>query len=342
MVKLYDLIRPFVAIMLFTLLQPCKAQVNNDSIPNDTNEFQVDEIHDFHRKKADILNYLLVDNFNNSALAGSLKSYQAQATYGNNLPGSANNFQYGQIMLDMFFGNKQGRHGLAYRLGMGHAGFSNSVKQRFDYSFQCINKQNYSLRIGVGVGFTMQQFLAKNITYGDMIDDRYGFIYATQDTANLFPSAAFKVNRFQWNAGIQLRIYDGYINFYNINDLRVGTPFTGSPQNYFAGFGANTLYNVNFKKMQIIPSVNFIYYGAEMYNVQGGIFLASNTSKGGGGGIYYNTNNVFTISGLFAWDDFLHITAQVQIPFSNIRLTYPVSNFQITVSYKINDFSKYE
>lgn len=342
MVKPYYLIKPLVAVALFILLQPCFAQVNNDSIPTDTTAFQVDSIHDFHRKKGDILNYLLVDNFSNPSLAGSLKSYQAQATYGNNLPGSPNNFQYGQIMLDMFFGNKQGRHGLAYRLGMGHAGFSNSVKQRFDYSFQCINKQNVSLRIGVGVGFTMQQFLKKDMTYGDMIDDRYGFIYTTQDTVDLFRSAAFKVNRFQWNAGIQLRIFDGYLNFYNINDLRVGTPYTGNPQNYFAGFGANALYNVNFKKMQMVPNLNFIYYGAEMYNLQGGIFLASSTSKGGGGGIAYNTNHILTVNGMFAWDDYLHVTTQIQIPFSDISLTYPVSNFQLTVSYKINDFSKYE
>lgn len=318
------------------------AQVTNDSILNNSTTTLPDSIHPFHRKKGDVLNYLLVDNFDNPAVAGSLKSYQAQASYGHHLPGSTNNRHYGTIMLDMFFGNKQGRHGIAYRMSMGHVGFTNTIKQRFDYSFQCLNKQNFSIRLGVGVGFLMEQHVKADLTWGDMIDDRYGFIYFTQETKPDFSSAAFKVNRFNWNAGAQIRIYDGYINIYNTNTLLTNLPDSGNYQNYYAGVGLNALYNVDFKIMQMIPSFQFNYFGPEMYVLQGGVFLASSTSKGGGGGFTYNNNNIFGISGLFAWNDYLRIAAQVQFPFSDIRLSYPVSNFQLTVSYKINDFGKYE
>jgi len=328
--------------MLFILLQPCHAQVNNDSNTTDPNEFSVDEIHDFHRKKGDILNYLLVDNFNNSALAGSLKSYHAQATYGINLPGSTNNRHNGQVMLDMFIGNSQGRHGLGYRLEINHNGSSNSVYQHIDYSFQCLNKKNTSIRVGAGIGFTMQQYIHQGFATGDKIDDGYGFIFLSQDIDHHFPSTAFQLNRFHCNAGAQIRIFDGYLNFYNTNNVLVSSAFIGNPRPYSPGFGLNALYNVDFKIMQMIPSFQFNYFSPEMYVTQGGIFLASNTSKGGGGGIYFNNNKILTINGLFAWNDFLRITAQFQFPLSDIRLSYPISNFQLTLSYKINDFGKYE
>lgn len=339
---LHHFIKSLMAVILFTGIQYNYSQTLTDTIPKDSIVELPDSIHPFHRKKGDVLNYLLVDNFYNPALTGSLKSYQAQGTYGNALPGSANNNNYGQIMLDMYFGNKQGRHGLAYRMNMNHIGFSNSIRQRFDYSFQCLNKKNVSLRIGVGVGFVMEQHVKTNLTWGDMIDDRYGYVYTTAETINPFDVATFKVSRFHWAAGAQIRIYDGYINFYNTNDFSTIIDTSGKMQTYFPGFGVNALYNVDLKIMQMVPSIQLNYWNPNQYILQGGVFLASCTSKGGGGGIYYNNNNIFTLSGMFAWNDFLRIQAQVQFPFSDIRLSYPVSNFQITISYKINDFNKYE
>ena len=341
----YHLIKPIwvvISMLFFIGIQYNYSQTYTDTIPVDTLTEIPDSIHPFHRKKGDVLNYLLVDNFNNPALAGSLKSYQAQASYGNTLPGSSYNYHYGQIMLDMFLGNKQGRHGLAYRLGIKHIGFSNAIRQRLDYSFQCINKRNFSLRFGVGVGFLMEQLIKADLIYADMIDQQFGFIYSTQESSNIFDVTAFKVSRFNWNVGAQLRIYDGYLNIYNTNDFRTNVPDSGNYQTYYPGLGINALYNVNFRIMQFVPSIQFNYWAQSLYLVQGGFLLASNTSKGGGGGVYYNTNHIFTLTGLFAWNDYLRVQAQIQFPFSDLRYTYPVSNFQITVSYKINDFSKYE
>ena len=341
MVTPYYLFKPFVAIALFILLPPCHAQVKTDSIPADTTVFQIDSVHDFHRKKGDILNYLLVDNFNNSALAGSLKSYQAQASFGNNLPGSSNNLFYGQVLLDMFFGNRQSRHGLAYRMGMNHSGYTTTISQRFDYSFQILNRKNVSLRAGVGVGFAMDQNIPGDFTYSDMIDDHYGYIYSTQEVYQNSTTRAFQVSKFNWNVGAQLRIHNAYINVYNNNSQ---TTMQNSKGEYFyiPGIGVNSLYNIQLKKMQIIPSIQFNYLSNFFSFVKGGVFMASNTSKGGGGGIYYDNRNVLGITGMFAWDDYLHIYAQVQFPTSEIRFSYPVTNFQLTISYKINDFTKYE
>lgn len=342
---LYLLIKPLrglIAVMLLANVQFTYSQTLTDTIPTDTIVEPYDSIHPFHRKRGDVLNYLLVDNFFNPALAGSLKSYQAQAGYGNTLPGSANNHQYGQIMLDMFFGNKQGRHGLAYRMEMNHIGFTNSIRQRFDYSFQVLNKKNVSLRFGAGVGFLMQQYTSSNFTWGDMIDYRYGFIYASQDQPNVSTVGVFNVARFQWNVGGQLRIFDGYLNFYNANDFLTTVPSSSNLQKYYPTFGVNALYNVDLNILQMVPSFQFNYWNRDSYLVQGGVMLASNTSKGGGGGIYYNNNNIFTLSGLFAWNDVWRVYAQFQFPFSDLRYTYPLSGFQLTVSYKINDFGKYE
>lgn len=340
MVKPLHLLQPFVAVLLFILLQPCTAQVNY-SIPKDTVAFTVDSIHDFHRKKGDVLNYLLVDNFNNSALAGSLKSYQAQASFGENLPGSANNMFYGQIMLDMFFGNKQGRHGVAYRNQIDHFGNRTTIKQRLDYSFQILNKKNVSLRAGVGVGFSMDQNLPGDFTYGDMIDPRYGFIFIPQDHYENSTTRAFQVTRLHWNGGAQLRIYNGYLNIYNTNTQTTMEDYKGQYY-YLPGVGVNALYNIQFKKFQMAPSIQFNYISSDFSLIKGGIFMASNTSKGGGGGLYYDSRNVLGITGMFAWNDYLHIYAQVQFPTSIISYSYPLNNFQITLSYKINDFSKYE
>ncbi len=340
--KPFHLIKLLICIAMSACFQTGYAQIPTDSIPTDTTVQVLDSIHPFHRKKGDVLNYLIVDNFNNPAVAGSLKSYQAQVSYGCNVPGSPNNRHYGQVMLDMYFGNTQGRHGLGYRMSMNHIGFTNGIRQRFDYSFQALNKKDVSIRFGTGVGFVMEQQVKTNLAWGDMIDDRYGFIYATQETKPDFSSAAFKISRFQWNLGAQFRIYDGYINVYNTNDLLTILPDSGNYQNYYPGVGANGLYNIDLKIVQLVPSVQFNWFAPEMYILQGGVFLASNTSKGGGGGFGYNNNNIFSVSGLFAWEDYLRVYAQVQIPFSDIRLSYPVSNFQLTVSYKINDLRKYE
>jgi hypothetical protein len=342
MITPYHLIKRLLILICMGSMVNAYTQATTDSISTDTLVTLPDSIHPFHRKTGGVLNYLLVDNFDNPALAGSLKSYQAQASYGHHLPGSTNNRNYGQIMLDMFFGRTQGRHGLAYRLEMGHAGNANSVYQRIDYSFECLNRKNVSIRIGGGIGFTMQQYIHHGFATGDKIDHRYGFIFLSQDIYHHYPGTAFQLNRLHWNAGVQIRIFDGYLNFYNANQLLVNSQFIGTPKTYFAGFGLNALYKVNLKFMQIIPSFQFNYFSPEMYITQGGVFLASNTSKGGGGGVSYNNNNILGISGLFAWNDFLRITTQVQLPFSDIRFTYPISNFQLTISYKINDVGKYE
>jgi len=338
---LHYLIKPILAIFLLNIPQQGFSQISTDSLKTDSTNFVVDSIHDFHRKEGDVLNYLLVDNFYNPALAGSLKSYQAQAGYGHSLPGSRNNIHYGNLMLDMFFGNKQGRHGLGYRLSMKHIGFTTAIRQRIDYSFQCLNKKNYSIRIGGGVGFVMHQFLGDDLTFGDMIDDRWGFIYSTQENYNN-PSPIFQVTTFQWNAGTQVRIYDGYFNFYFVNSVLTNMPSLGSNNNRYWGLGTNVLYNIDLKKAQLIPSVEFTYYDPQTYVVNAGLFAASNTSKGGGGGLYYNNLNILNITGMFAWNDFLRVYAQVQFPTTEIRYTYPISNFQLTVSYKINDLKKYE
>jgi hypothetical protein len=335
------LIKSILVVLVLTIPFTGFSQISTDSLSADTTAVLPDSIHDFHRKKGDVLNYLLVDNFNNPALAGSLKSYQAQASYGNHLPGSRNNIHYGNIMLDMFFGNRQGRHGLAYRMGMNHIAFRTSITQRIDYSFQILNKKNISLRAGVGVGFTMEQNLPADFTFGDMIDNRYGYIYSTQETFQYSSTSAFRVSRFQWNVGAQLRIANGYINIYNNNTQTTIANLAGQYY-YIPGFGVNTLYNFQLKKMQIIPSLQFNYITNHFYLLQGGVFLASNTSKGGGGGIHFNNMNVLGITGMFAWNDYLRIYTQVQFPLSEISYTYPVSNFQLTVSYKINDFGKYE
>jgi hypothetical protein len=337
----HHLIKTILVVCVLTIPIPGFSQISTDSTAQDTSAFIPDSIHDFHRKKADVLNYLLVDNFNNPALAGSLKSYQAQVGFGMNLPGSRNTIYYGNIMLDMFFGNRQGRHGLAYRNVMKHIGFRTSITQRLDYSFQILNKKMVSLRAGVGVGFTMEQNLPQGFSFGDMIDDQYGYVYSSAETFQYSTTSAFQVSKFHWNAGAQLRIANAYINVYNTNIQTTKEDLSGKYY-YIPGVGVNSFYNFQLKKMQIIPSLQFNYYTSSFYLLQGGVFMASNTSKGGGGGIHFNNMNVLGITGLFAWNDYLRIYAQVQFPLSEIRYTYPVSNFQLTVSYKINDFGKYE
>jgi hypothetical protein len=318
------------------------SQITTDTITADTLVTLPDSIHPFHRKKGDVLNYLVVDNFNNPALAGSLKSYQAQAGYRHLLPGSSQQNNTGQIMLDIFFGNKQGRHGLAYRMNIQHIGFATGIRQRIDYSFQCINKKNISLRAGVGIGFQMIQQTQRNFTYGDMIDPTYGFVYSSVEKQSLPTTAAFQVNSIEWGGGAQLRIFDGYLNVYNYNTYYTLLSTTGSAKTFFPSLGINALYNINFSKLQLIPSVQLNYTSPQLYTVQGGVFLASSTRHGGGGGLYYNSNQIFTVSGLFAWNDYLRIYAQLMLPTSHLRNGYPVSGFQFTVSYKINDFGKYE
>jgi Type IX secretion system membrane protein PorP/SprF len=334
--------RIFAIMILLLFVQPAVSQITQDTSKSDNQINLSDSNQIFHRKKGDVINYFLVDNFNNPSLAGSLKSYQAQVRYENQLPGGPNNHQYGEVMLDMFLGKKQGRHGLAYRLKIGHVGFTNTIRQRIDYSFQCLNKKNYSIRVGVGVGFLMEQHVKADLTWGDMIDHRYGFIYNGQDSYSLImESAAFQVSKIHWNIGSQIRILNGYINVFYNHNVMDNIPHLGAP-NRWSNISVNTFYNFDFKIMQLIPSFELSYFAPELYKIQGGIFMASNTSKGGGGGITYNNHNIMGITGLFAWNDYLRLIAQVQIPFSDIRLSYPVSNFQLTLSYKINDISKYE
>ena len=133
----------------------------------------------------------------NPAFAGQAKDLRFNMNYQNSLPNDSTNFSV-PISLDFYF--KKLRSGIGLN---GFYSFDNNfyksykVSLCYAYHFSILNKVGLSL--GIEGGVLSRSLDLKGLSFGDMIDPRYGFVY--QPLANDFSKAR---PLFDLNAGFSI------------------------------------------------------------------------------------------------------------------------------------------
>ncbi|MBI2967958.1 MAG: type IX secretion system membrane protein PorP/SprF [Bacteroidetes bacterium] len=79
--------------------------------------------------------------------------------------------------------------------------FLTSTTLKLVNSFDIISKPNHILSLGFGTGYLYQSVDWNNLTTGDMIDKRYGFIYDTKETKGIDSRGAIDFTAGLWYTG---------------------------------------------------------------------------------------------------------------------------------------------
>lgn len=117
----------------------------------------------------------------NPAFAGSVRC--ARFAFNSRLQwsGISGNYRTYAASYDQHIDAFQG--GIGFRMMRDEAGQATITSHNFaaTYSYLIPINRKLSLRIGAEVGIFQRSLNVNNLTFGDQIDDRYGFIYATKE-----------------------------------------------------------------------------------------------------------------------------------------------------------------
>lgn len=182
---------------------------------------------------------------------------------------------------DIALGKSHRRHGLGVAGDIQRLGGSFTGGFRLSYAFQVIDKPNVQMRIGIMGGAEFVKWNKTDATFGDMIDDRYGFVYPTNESLVDFDKVQINPRS---AAGVWFRLY-GFGLAFNISELipvNVGVSGYLVRHPTFTGIG---YYQIPVKKVQLMPSVAFRVYG-NWYRVEGGLSFYMNPGKGLFAGVF--------------------------------------------------------
>ncbi|MBE2246093.1 MAG: type IX secretion system membrane protein PorP/SprF [Candidatus Competibacteraceae bacterium] len=226
----------------------------------------------------------------NPAFAGSIRCPRVALNTRIQWSGISGNYRTYAASYDMHIDPIQGGIGIRmYRDEAGQATItSHNVAVMYSYMLKLSRK--VSMRFGAEVGFMQRSLDTRNLTFGDMIDDRYGFIYATQEVFD-------NDNKFMFDMGAGVIAYSdmfyGGVSFHHITQPNEG--FLGNsklPFKFTAHFGA--MIPINSKKKYssdafISPNVLF-QLQQSFYQVNVGLYAGKGPFVGG---IWYRSNDSF-------------------------------------------------
>lgn len=200
------------------------------------------------------------------------------------------NYRTYAASFDMHANALQG--GIGIRLMRDEAGQSTitSHSMALMYSYHIKLSSRFSLRLGAEVGFMQRGLDTRNLNFGDQIDDRYGFVYATQET---FENA----DKIMFDAGAGAVVYSdifyGGVAFHHINEPNEG--FLGNsklPFKFTAHAGANIPIGRRRKyagEAFISPNILF-QLQQSFYQLNVGIYACKGSFVGG---LWYRSNDSF-------------------------------------------------
>jgi type IX secretion system PorP/SprF family membrane protein len=158
------------------------------------------------------------------------------------------------------------------------------------YAYHIPLSRKFSLRLGAEIGLMHRYLNTRNLTFGDMIDDHYGFDYVTAET---FENA----DKFMFDAGagavVYSEIFYAGVAFHHINESNEG--FLGNsklPFKFTAHAGANIPIGKRRKYAgEGFVSPNILFQMQQsFYQLNIGLY----TGKGPlVGGIWYRSNDSF-------------------------------------------------
>lgn len=226
----------------------------------------------------------------NPAFAGSVRCPRVALNTRIQWSGISGNYRTYAASYDMHIDAIQGGIGIRfYRDEAGQATIT-SHNAALIYSYQLKLSRKVSMRFGVDVGFMQRSLDTRNLTFGDMIDDKYGFVYATQE---VFDNS----NKMMFDLGAGALVYSdmfyGGVAFHHITQPNEG--FLGNskiPFKFTAHFGA--MIPIGSKKKYageafISPNVLF-QLQQSFYQVNVGVYAGKGPFVGG---IWYRSNDSF-------------------------------------------------
>jgi type IX secretion system PorP/SprF family membrane protein len=158
------------------------------------------------------------------------------------------------------------------------------------YSYYIPISRKFSLRLGAEVGFMQRSLNTRDLNFGDMIDDKYGFVYVTKET---FENA----DKIMFDAGAGAVLYSDIfylgVAFHHINEPNEG--FLGNsklPFKFTAHAGANIPIGRQRKyagEAFISPNILF-QLQQQFYQLNIGLYAGKGPFVGG---IWYRSNDSF-------------------------------------------------
>jgi len=149
----------------------------------------------------------------NPAFAGSARCPRFVLNYRNQWPAIPGNFVTYSASYDQHFDGLNGGLGILVTNDVAGEGTLNTLNASAIYSYHLEVSRNFSIKAGFQATYAQRTLDWNKLTFGDQIDSRYGFIYATQEVFG--PNS---VNFVDFSAGI-----------------------LGYSENFFFGFAAHHL-----------------------------------------------------------------------------------------------------
>lgn len=118
----------------------------------------------------------------NPAFVGSSKCPRLTMNYRNEWPALSGTFVTSSAAFDQHANGINGGLGILVLSDRAGGGTLNTVSGNLLYSYFTALNRKWSLRVGFQAGYIQKKVDWDKLTFGDMIDPRYGFIYETQET----------------------------------------------------------------------------------------------------------------------------------------------------------------
>ncbi|MCE2845617.1 MAG: type IX secretion system membrane protein PorP/SprF [Sphingobacteriales bacterium] len=118
----------------------------------------------------------------NPAFAGSAKCPRVNFNYRNQWPALKETYITTSAGYDQHFDLINGGVGVLFLQDKAGEGTINKLNLSAMYSYQLNVNRRFSMRFGLQATYVQNTLDFNKLTFGDMIDPRYGFVYATQET----------------------------------------------------------------------------------------------------------------------------------------------------------------
>ncbi len=200
------------------------------------------------------------------------------------------NYRTYSASFDMHVHPLQGGIGIRFMRDEGGHATITSHNLAISYAYHIKLSRRLSMRVGAEVGFMQRSLNTRNLTFSDMIDTHYGFIYPTEE---VFENA----DKIMFDAGAGAIIYSdmfyGGVAFHHINEPNEG--FLGNsklPFKFTAHAGATIPIGRRRKyagEAFISPNILF-QLQQSFYQLNVGIYAGKGPFVGG---IWYRSNDSF-------------------------------------------------
>lgn len=230
--------------------------------------------------------------FLNPALAGAARCPRLIMNYRNQWPGISGNYLTYSASYDQHVDQLQGGIGLmAYNDAAGE-GTIETTSFSGIYSYQLPVTRTFSIKAGFEASYFQKSIDWSKLTFGDMIDARYGFIYQTQEVpgANTVRNVDFSAGAL----GFSKIFYFGFSvhHLTEPNESFFTSEESRLPRRYTAHGGAVIPFNRRYPKDgSISPNILFQSQGT-FTQLNFGLYVTKGPIVGG---VWYRSNDAFIV-----------------------------------------------